>query len=187
MGGGKDTKPKIVPCCRSGSDAQQGRRMTMEDTHVHFDDVSEKYSFPKDITRAFYAVYDGHGGRRAAEAAEVSHTNSFALFFFGCRCCSRMWGLQQRFLHECLLKSEELKKSLTDDEVLEVMKGAFKRTDSIIMEQSRIQGWNDGCTAVAALILNTTSVFILFLSGFPFSSMFFPTDCTLATWAMRKQ
>ena len=73
MGGGKDTKPKIVPCCRSGSDAQQGRRMTMEDTHVHFDDVSEKYSFPKDITRAFYAVYDGHGGRRAAEAAEVSH------------------------------------------------------------------------------------------------------------------
>ena len=98
-----------------------------------------------------------------------------------------MWGLQQRFLHECLLKSEELKKSLTDDEVLEVMKGAFKRTDSIIMEQSRIQGWNDGCTAVAALLLNTTSVFILFLSGFPFSSMFFPTDCTLATWAMRKQ
>ena len=82
MGGGKDTKPKIVPCCRSGSDAQQGRRMTMEDTHVHFDDVSEKYSFPKDITRAFYAVYDGHGGRRAAEAAEVSHTNSFALLFF---------------------------------------------------------------------------------------------------------
>lgn len=64
--------------------------------------------------------------------------------------------LKQKYLHECLLKSEELKKNLTDDEVLEVMKGAFKRTDSIIMEQSRMQGWNDGCTAVAALIMNTT-------------------------------
>ena len=60
--------------------------------------------------------------------------------------------LKQKYLH----KSEELKKNLTDDEVLEVMKGAFKRTDSIIMEQSRMQGWNDGCTAVAALIMNTT-------------------------------
>lgn len=85
-GGGKDTKPKIVPCCRSGSDAQQGRRMTMEDTHVHFDDISEKYSFPKDITRAFYAVYDGHGGRRAAEAAEVGHKTCF-FFRCCCRCC----------------------------------------------------------------------------------------------------
>lgn len=74
--------------------------------------------------------------------------------------------MEQRFLHECILKSEELKKNLTDDEVLEVMKGAFKRTDSIIMEQSRVQGWNDGCTAVAALILNTTFVhsFSLFFS-----------------------
>ena len=87
-GGGKEAKPKVVPCCRSGSDAQQGRRMTMEDTHVHFDDISEKYGFPKDVTRAFYAVYDGHGGRRAAEAAEVSHKTSvfpFSLF----RCCSQ--------------------------------------------------------------------------------------------------
>lgn len=71
--------------------------------------------------------------------------------------------LKQKYLHECLLKSEELKKNLTDDEVLEVMKGAFKRTDSIIMEQSRMQGWNDGCTAVAALIMNTTFVLSLTL------------------------
>lgn len=161
-GGGRDTKPKIVPCCRSGSDAQQGRRMTMEDTHVHFDEVSEKYGFPKDVTRAFYAVYDGHGGRRAAEAAEVSPQEEMLCFFL-CVPFVVAHGilLEQKFLHECLLKSEELKKNLTDDEVLEVMKGAFKRTDSIIMEQSRIQGWNDGCTAVAALILNTTFVFSL--------------------------
>lgn len=72
--------------------------------------------------------------------------------------------LKQKYLHECLLKSEELKKNLTDDDVLEVMKGAFKRTDSIIMEQSRMQGWNDGCTAVAALIMNTTFALSLSLS-----------------------
>ena len=76
MGGGKDSGPKTVPACKSGSEAQQGRRSTMEDTHVHFDDVSDKYGFPRDITRAFYGVFDGHGGRHAAELAEVSSSRS---------------------------------------------------------------------------------------------------------------
>ena len=63
--------PKVLPVCQSGSEAQQGRRSTMEDTHVHFDDVNDKYGFSKDVSRAFYAVYDGHGGRHAADLAEV--------------------------------------------------------------------------------------------------------------------
>jgi len=121
---------KVVPVCQSGSEAQQGRRSSMEDTHVHFDDVSEKYGFPKGVSRAFYAVYDGHGGRHAAELAE-------------------------KYLHECVLKSEELKKKdITDDEILAVIRGAYLRTDSIILQKSRSEFWNDGCTVVSVLLMN---------------------------------
>jgi len=50
----------------SGAAAAQGRRDTMEDAHVRFDDAlaivpSLSSSFKK---IAFYGVYDGHGGVR---------------------------------------------------------------------------------------------------------------------------
>jgi len=125
------TGSKIVPGCQSGSEAQQGRRSSMEDTHVHFDDVNEKYGFPKNMTRAFYAVYDGHGGRHAADLAE-------------------------KYLHECVLKSDGLKKeNITDDEILSVIRGAYLRTDSIILQKSRTEFWNDGCTVVSILVLGS--------------------------------
>jgi len=121
-------KSKFGPTCQSGSEAQQGRRSTMEDTHVHFDDVSKKYGLPEDTTHAFYGVYDGHGGRHAAELAET-------------------------FLHECVLKSDELKKKeITDDEILNVIRGAYLRTDSVILQRSRTELWNDGCTVVSVLV-----------------------------------
>jgi len=123
--------PKLLPACHSGSEAQKGRRSTMEDTHVHMDDVNDKYKFTPDMTRAFYAVYDGHGGRHAAELAE-------------------------KFLHECVLKSDDLKnKEATDDEILNVLRGGFDRTDSIIMKRSLEGMWNDGCTAVVVLVMGT--------------------------------
>jgi len=102
----------------------------MEDTHVHLDDVSEKYKFPPDVTRAYYAVYDGHGGSRAAEIAK-------------------------KYLHECILMNADLKKEITDDQVLEVVRAGYKRTDSVILTRSREGGmWNDGCTAVSVLVIN---------------------------------
>jgi len=124
-------RTKTLPVCQSGSEAQQGRRSTMEDTHVHFDDVNDKYGFPKDMTRAFYAVYDGHGGRHAADLAE-------------------------KYLHECVLKSDELKnKEITDEQILSVIRGAYLRTDSIILQKSRTDLWNDGCTVVSILLMNS--------------------------------
>ena len=58
-----------------------------------------------------------------------------------------------------MLKSGELKKKdITDDEVLAVMRGAFMRTDSVIMQRSKTEGWNDGCTVVAVLVLNSKFV-----------------------------
>jgi len=125
-------KNSPVPVCQSGSEAQQGRRSSMEDTHVHFDDVSAKY-FPNEppMSRAFYAVYDGHGGRHAADLAE-------------------------KYLHECVLKSDELKgKDVTDEKIIEVICGAYKRTDSIILRESMKDKWNDGCTVVSILLMNS--------------------------------
>jgi len=122
---------KTLPNCQSGSDAQQGRRSSMEDTHVHFDDINDKYGFPRDVSRAFYAVYDGHGGRHAADLAE-------------------------KYLHECILKNEDLKKKdITDKQILDVIRGAYLRTDSIILQKSRADLWNDGCTVVSVLLMGT--------------------------------
>jgi len=103
----------------------------MEDTHVHLDDVNDKYKFPSDMTRAFYAVYDGHGGVHAADLA-------------------------QKYLHECVLKSDELKKKgITDDEILATMRGGFTRTDSVIKKKSMEGMWSDGCTAVSIIVMGS--------------------------------
>lgn len=51
----------------SGINAIRGRRKTMEDTHVVYDDLSEISPQLKDFS--FYAVYDGHSGTEAAIAA----------------------------------------------------------------------------------------------------------------------
>lgn len=47
----------------SGSHEEQGRRDTMEDTHVHLDVVCCEGNAPfKKVS--FFGVYDGHGGVR---------------------------------------------------------------------------------------------------------------------------
>jgi len=55
------TKKKSA-CCRDsnyrvGSSCMQGWRIKMEDSHVHI------LSLPSDPDTAFFAVYDGHGGK----------------------------------------------------------------------------------------------------------------------------
>lgn len=55
------TKKKSA-CCRDnnyrvGSSCMQGWRIKMEDSHVHI------LSLPSDPGTAFFAVYDGHGGK----------------------------------------------------------------------------------------------------------------------------
>lgn len=50
---------------RSGSAAAQGRRETMEDAHIHLDNVHETFTDLAHFKQlAFYGVYDGHGGVR---------------------------------------------------------------------------------------------------------------------------
>lgn len=46
---------------QSGSHEEQGRRDTMEDTHVHLDVVRIEANAPW-TKISYYGVYDGHGG-----------------------------------------------------------------------------------------------------------------------------
>ena len=112
----------------SGTFAMQGVRPTMEDEHVSIDCISEDY--PEivksvDYPHAYYAIYDGHRGSRAAEyVAEHLHN---------------MIIEHPSFISETELSIKEsfLK---TDEEFLDF---ASKQEDK----------WNDGCTAVVVIFL----------------------------------
>lgn len=47
---------------KAGFESVQGRRVTMEDTHVVMEDVNSSFSLSPSVQRAYYGVYDGHGG-----------------------------------------------------------------------------------------------------------------------------
>ena len=55
----KETHSLWSDAYRVGSSCMQGWRVTMEDAHTHI------LSLPDDPSAAFFAVFDGHGGRRA--------------------------------------------------------------------------------------------------------------------------
>jgi integrin-linked kinase-associated serine/threonine phosphatase 2C len=102
--------------------------MTMEDTHVALDDLGGKYGLSKDQTRAFYAVYDGHGGRNAAEVAKTA-------------------------LHEAIFKDPSFGQGADEAKVMEAVMNGFKKTDEVILKKSKAEQWNDGATAVCALFV----------------------------------
>jgi protein phosphatase 2C family protein 2/3 len=106
----------------SGCDFAQGRRDTMEDTHILLDDVSKVVP---DFTEraAFYGVFDGHGGVDAA-------------------------NMVQQHLHEQILKSDHFKKG----DITKAVSDGFERTDDLIVKQSNEKGWMNGSTAVVSII-----------------------------------
>jgi serine/threonine protein phosphatase PrpC len=67
---------------KSGSSSHQGRRDTMEDTHIALDDVSKAITDCKEQI-AFYGVFDGHGGVRSNTTLLCRSKSSIcALFVF---------------------------------------------------------------------------------------------------------
>ena len=58
----------LVPNVRSGSYAEMGPRVSMDDEHICIDDLGAQlgFVFKCPIPSAFYAVFDGHGGPDAA-------------------------------------------------------------------------------------------------------------------------
>lgn len=115
---------------RSGSAEAQGDRNTMEDTHVHIDDLHIAFpdhkNLKKDYSYAFYGVYDGHGGRQTAELA-------------------------QKIVHKNLVDSEKFKEG--DFEA--AIKDSFALSDTQILEKASQEQWTtNGCTVVSCLLVN---------------------------------
>ncbi|KAG5011007.1 hypothetical protein JHK87_019522 [Glycine soja] len=70
----------FVPNVRSGSYAEMGPRVSMDDEHICIDDLGAQlgFVFKCPIPSAFYAVFDGHGG---PDAASFVKRNAMRLFF----------------------------------------------------------------------------------------------------------
>ncbi|PRQ15975.1 putative protein-serine/threonine phosphatase [Rosa chinensis] len=107
----------------------KGLRHAMEDAWVLLLDAS--LGFQGNLRCAHFAIYDGHGGRLAAEYAQ-KHLHSNVLSA----------GLPRE-----LLNVKAAKKAILD---------GFRKTDEAILQESAAGGWQDGATAVCVWILGKT-------------------------------
>ncbi|ESR64938.1 putative protein phosphatase 2C 8 [Citrus sinensis] len=107
----------------------KGSRHTMEDASVVLVDASS--DSPPNLRCAHFAIYDGHGGRLAAEYAQKRlHANVISA------------GLPRE-----LLDVKAAKKAILD---------GFRKTDESLLQESVSGGWQDGATAVCIWILGRT-------------------------------
>lgn len=115
----------------SGVTSVQGKRPTMEDTHVSIDCLKFSYDHLlehenfKEKHLSFYAVYDGHGGRDTAIIAE-------------------------KLLHDHLIRSNEFL-NLNFHQAIE---DSYLHTDQVILQRSRDEKWRNGSTAVSVLLID---------------------------------
>ncbi|KAL2478926.1 putative protein phosphatase 2C 8 [Forsythia ovata] len=107
----------------------KGSRHTMEDAWVVLHDAG--LEFPGKLRCAHFAIYDGHGGRLAAEYAQKHlHANVLSA------------GLSRE-----LLDVKSSKKAILD---------GFRKTDEALLQESAAGGWQDGATAVCIWVLGQT-------------------------------
>ncbi|KAI4365818.1 hypothetical protein MLD38_021772 [Melastoma candidum] len=107
----------------------KGSRHTMEDAWVVLPDAW--LDSPGKLRCAHFAVYDGHGGRLAAEHAQKKlHENVVSA------------GLPRE-----LMDVKAAKKAILD---------GFQKTDASLLEESTSGGWQDGATAVCVWVLGKT-------------------------------
>ncbi|KAH9322772.1 hypothetical protein KI387_017411, partial [Taxus chinensis] len=107
----------------------KGSRHTMEDAWVVLLDAS--LGIPGKLRSAHFAIYDGHGGRQAADYARA-HLHSDVLSA----------GLPRE-----LMDIKAAKKAIID---------GFRKTDDALLKESVAGGWQDGATAVCVWILGQT-------------------------------
>ncbi|XP_048412255.1 protein phosphatase 1F isoform X2 [Stegostoma tigrinum] len=106
--------------------AIRNTRRKMEDRHVTLLDFNTLFGIKDEKERAFFAVFDGHGGVDAAVyAATHLHVN---------------------FAHQ--------KMSLTQPE--EALRQAFKQTDEMFLQRAKRKKLRSGTTGVAALVVGDT-------------------------------
>ncbi|CAN4086634.1 unnamed protein product [Withania somnifera] len=106
----------------------KGSRHTMEDASVVLPDAS--LEFPGKLRCAHFAIYDGHGGRLAAEYARKHlHVNVLSA------------GLPRE-----LLDVKAAKRAILE---------GFRRTDESLLQESTKGGWQDGAAAVCVWVLGS--------------------------------
>ncbi|KAG4991952.1 hypothetical protein AAZX31_09G162300 [Glycine max] len=134
-------KPK-VESCGTGTDGNavkkpsflieadaaedKGARHTMEDASVMLLDASLDY--PGNLRCAHFAIYDGHGGRLAAEYA-------------------------QKHLHRNVLSAGLPRELFDAKEARRAILNGFLKTDESLLQESAEGGWQDGATAVCVWVL----------------------------------
>ncbi|XP_017974021.1 PREDICTED: probable protein phosphatase 2C 8 [Theobroma cacao] len=107
----------------------KGSRHTMEDAWVIMLDAT--LNSPGKLRCGHFAIYDGHGGRLAAEYAQNHlHANVVSS------------GLPRE-----LLDVKAAKKAILD---------GFRKTDEALLQESSSGGWQDGATAVCLWVIEKT-------------------------------
>ncbi|KAH7316074.1 hypothetical protein KP509_21G077400 [Ceratopteris richardii] len=109
----------------------KGCRHTMEDAWVILPDASDQ---PEKLRCSHFAIFDGHGGRHAAEFA-------------------------QAHLHENVVSAGLPRELVNVKAAKKAIISGFKMTDEALLRESLSGGWQDGATAVCVWILGNT-VFI---------------------------
>ncbi|XP_053862179.1 protein phosphatase 1F isoform X2 [Malaclemys terrapin pileata] len=105
------------------SHAIRNVRRKMEDRHVSLPEFNQLFGLSDDVDRAYFAVFDGHGGVDAANyAATHLHVNVA--------------------LHKEILKNPT-----------EALKGSFQQTDEMFLFKAERERLRSGTTGVSALIV----------------------------------
>ncbi|XP_065633270.1 probable protein phosphatase 2C 67 isoform X2 [Quercus suber] len=130
-GGGVVKKLKTERFFEIEADAAEdkGSRHTMEDTSVVLLDAAA--DSPSNLRCAHFAIYDGHGGRLAAEYA-------------------------QRHLHANVLSAGLPRELLDVKAAKRAILDGFRKTDEYLLQESAVGGWQDGATAVCVWVLGET-------------------------------
>ncbi|XP_008787672.2 probable protein phosphatase 2C 67 [Phoenix dactylifera] len=118
-----------LSCIEADAAEDKGSRHTMEDAWVVLPDASLEY--PGNLRCAHFAIYDGHGGRLAAEYA-------------------------QRYLHANVLVAGLPRESMDVKAAKRAILEGFRRTDESLLQESAKGNWLDGATAVCVWILGQT-------------------------------
>ncbi|CAN6979191.1 hypothetical protein IGI04_038130 [Brassica rapa subsp. trilocularis] len=124
-------KVEFVPVMRSGAWSDIGSRSSMEDAYLCLDNLMDSYGLKdsEDGPTAFYAVFDGHGGKHAAE--------------FACQRIPRYIVEDQEF----------------PGDINKVVSSAFLRADAAFSEACALDGsLSSGTTALAAVLTGRSLV-----------------------------
>lgn len=118
--------PKVALCpsrnLQCSIHAIKNTRRKMEDKHLALAEFNQLFGIQDDVDRAYYAVFDGHGG---VDAATYAATH----------------------LHVVLSKQEMLQSDATT-----AFKTAFKHTDDMFRNKAKRERLRSGSTGVAVLI-----------------------------------